>query len=197
MTMQKLFFFSLCIFFSFSTFGQDLPLKPGSGFENLKIGDSFESVRETLGFGKKKTYEKYLADELFDREPGEALECLIGFDYYMKIEYLVTLPILYVYFKDDKVIQIKSTSFPEYYNPICEDVVIGDDLKFWSGVDKMHAVLGKEDVFINEDYLILETFGYLSKGIAFSAREKQIRMIHVFRPVTGSEKSKIIDELQN
>ena len=195
--MLKLIIPILFLIFSIDTMGQNIALNSGSGFKDLKIGDTYDQVEDVLGFGKKKSYEKYLADELFDRDPNEALECVIGFDYYIKLEYLITLPILYVYFKDDKVVQIKTTSFPEYYSAICEDVITDNNLKFWSNIDKMKQAMGKEDIFLDEEYLILKSYVYLSKGISFSTREDKVRMIHIFKPVGGSEKSRITAELQD
>ncbi len=189
--MKNLIALFLVVFFvPLESEDKNIQLLPGLGFNEIKIGDNLESVQQKIGFGKKKSYNVYLADELFDRDPKEALECLIGFDHYIKYEYLLTLPIQYIFFKDDKVVQIKTTSFPEYYHSICEDVTIGNNIRYWQNTSEMKSVMGNEDLYVEEDYLILDTYHYFTKGVTFSAREKQIRNVHIYKPV---EKIKISD----
>ncbi len=196
--MKTIFtFLALLLFIPTSSEQDIIKLTPGIGFEEIKIGDSYDAVQETLGFGKKKSYNLYIADELFDRSPDSALECLIGFDHYIKYEYLLTLPVHYIFFKDNKVVQIKSTSFPEYYHTICENVEIGQGIRFWENVSEMKSAIGEESLKVEEDYLILDTYHYFSKGITLSAREKQVRTVHVYQPLDGSKAGEFTSKLKS
>jgi hypothetical protein len=96
--------------------GQEIVIVEGSAVGPLKLGQSFEEVVNILGFnGDLKTYDDYIAEELFFEDPENQLECAIGFDYYVKYEHLLKLPIAYIYFKDNVINQVKVSSFPAYY----------------------------------------------------------------------------------
>jgi len=119
----KVFSF-MAIFISapFLVCGQDIIIEEGAGVGALRIGQSFEEVVEVLGFsGDLKTYDDYLAEELFNENPETAFECVLGFDYYVKYTHLLKLPVSYVFFKDNVLTQIMVSSFPEYYFSIAKD----------------------------------------------------------------------------
>jgi len=170
-----------------------IALIPAEGIGMLKIGQSYEEVQSILGFGKLKTYEDYLEEELFSQQPGAMLECVIGFDYYIKYEYLITLPVEYIYFKNDTVNQIKVTSFPEYYRDLCEDVQTPDNLRFWEDEASMKDAYGNPAFDYDYDWYLLKSYFYPNKGIVFNFRENKCRTAHII-PQMSTE---VIEKLKS
>lgn len=161
--------------------GQELIIEEGVGVGDLKIGQSFEEVAHVLGFsGNLKTYDDYVAEELFFVNPENTLECIIGFDYYVKYEHLLTLPVSYVFFKDNVINQIKVSSFPEYYFPIARDTKTRSGLDFWASSRKIEELYGTPDLKVNYDSFILDAYFYFNKGITFNMREDNYRTAHIY-----------------
>ena len=87
MKISSFLYLFLCI--SFISNGQSVLVQEGVGVGPLKLGQSFEEVVHILGFGGDlKNFDDYLAEELFQDDPEIALECAIGFEYYVKYEHL-------------------------------------------------------------------------------------------------------------
>lgn len=187
------FFLVLTHFLSAQEEKKEIYIKPGEGIGQLKIGQSYEEVQSILGFGKLKSYDDYLAEELFNQRPESMLECVIGFDYYIKYEHLITLPVEYIYFKDDKINQIKVTSFPEYYHDLSEDVVLTQGFEFWQTSEIMQDLYGKPGFSHNYDWYLLKSYFYPETGIVFNFREDTFRTAHIFEK-KGVE---IIEELKS
>jgi hypothetical protein len=153
----------------------------GRGIEALKLGQTYEEVVEVLGFkGKLKTYDEYLAEELFSTDPKDALECAIGFDYYVRYEYLLTLPISYAFFKDNRLVQIMVSSIPQYYHALARDVQTEKGLRFWSEAARVEQLYGPPAVQKQYPDFILNTMFYLDNGIAMQVRDDLYRSVHIF-----------------
>ena len=175
-----LFLFSAC------TTARAQVIMPGKGVGALRIGQSYEEMRTILGFkGELKTYEDYIDEVLFTEDPDKVLECRIGFDYYIKFEHLLTIPVSYVYFKDNKINQIRVTSLPGYYRAIAEDIKTPKGLSFWSGEPAVHKLYGDPDFIREYKDFMFEAWFYFGKGIAFNFREGRYRAAHIFKPPSG------------
>jgi hypothetical protein len=176
-TILSVFF----LFVSYYSHGQQLIIEEGMGVGPLKLGQSFEEVVNILGFsGDLKTYEDYLAEELFFVEPDRVLECVIGFDYYVKYEHLLTLPVSYVFFKDNVINQIKLSSFPEYYFSIARNTKTSRGLEFWTESNQLQQIYGLPDLQVNYDSFILRASFYFDEGITFFLRDDHFRTAHVY-----------------
>lgn len=177
-------YFYLLILFTATTFllkGQHVIIEEGVGVGPLKLGQSFEEVVNILGFGGElKTYDDYLAEELFNEDPDIALECAIGFEYYVKYEHLLTLPVSFVYFKDNMINQIKVSSFPEYYFSIAQDTKTKNGLNFWAEGSNVVDVYGSPDLKVNYDSFILDSYFYFENGITVNLRENNYRTAHIY-----------------
>ncbi len=174
------------LFFGFYTLSAQVII-PGKGVGPLRIGQSFEEMRAVLGFkGELKTYDDYLDEVLFTEDPEDVLECQIGFDYYIKFEHLLTLPVSYVYFKDDKIDQIRVTSLPAYYRSIAEDEKTAEGLPFWADEAKVRAIYGSPDFIKKYSDFMFEAWFYFNKGIALNFREGSYRAAHIFTPPSES-----------
>ena len=178
----------LLIFLALTPFflmGQHVIIEEGIGVGPLKLGQSFEEVVHVLGFGGDlKTYDDYLAEELFNEDPEFALECAIGFEYYVKYEHLLTLPVSYVFFKDNAINQIKVSSFPEYYFAIAQDTKTKNGLDFWATDQELIAIYGSPDLQVNYDGFILDSYFYFKNGITINLRDNNYRSAHIY-PVPG------------
>ena len=170
------------LYFSVSlSFGQDIVITEGQGIGSLEIGQSFEEAIKVLGFkGELKDYDDYLAEELFTEDPDNSLECQLGFEYYIKYEHLLTLPVSYVFFNDNKVCQIMASSFPAYYFSLAKSTSTETGLLFWAPLEKIKELYGTPDLEVNYDSFILNAFFYFDDGISVNLREDNYRTIHIF-----------------
>ena len=169
------------LFLPFYVNGQQIIIEEGTGVGPLKLGQSFEEVVNILGFNfDLKTYKDYLAEELFFVEPERVLECVIGFDYYVKYEHLLTLPVSYVFFKDNVINQIRLSSFPEYYFSIARSTKTSRGLEFWTNTKEIQQIYGTPDLQVNYDSFILNATFYFEDGITFFLREDNYRTTHLY-----------------
>jgi hypothetical protein len=161
--------------------GQDVIIEEGVGIGPLKLGQSFEEVVNILGFGGDlKSYDDYLAEELFNEDPEIALECAIGFDYYVKYKHLLTLPVSYIYFKDNVINQIRVSSFPAYYFAVSKDTKTKMGLNFWDESNRVEDIYGSPDLKVNYEGFILDSYFYFKNGITFNLRENNYRTAHIY-----------------
>lgn len=179
---------------SLSASGQNVIVEEGVGVGQLKLGQSFEEVVDVLGFGGDlKSYDDYLAEELFNEDPEIALECAIGFEYYIKYEHLITLPVSHVFFRDNEITQIKVSSFPAYYFAIAKDTKTKSGLVFWEQGDKVTYIYGSPDLKVNYDNVILDSYFYFDRGITFNLREDNYRSAHIYSKL----EPQLIDKFRN
>jgi hypothetical protein len=176
--------FYLLVFFISPLFlkGQNVIIEEGVGVGSVKIGQSYEEVVDILGFGGDlKNYDDYLAEELFNEDPEIALECAIGFDYYVKYEHLLALPISYVFFKENLISQIKVSSFPEYYFSIAQDTRTKYGLDFWAEEKSVVDIYGVPGLKVNYENFILNSYFYFGNGITINFRENNYRSAHIYK----------------
>lgn len=181
---------SLLIILSSTPFllhSQNLIIDEGAGIGRLKLGKSYEETVQILGFkGELKTYEDYLSEELFNEDSENSLECAIGFDYYIKYEHLLALPVSYVFFKDNVINQIRVSSFPEYYFAIAQDTKTKKGLEFWTTDDDLIAIYGSPDLKVNYDSFILDSYFYFKDGITVNMRDNSYRSAHIYPAPTSA-----------
>ena len=193
--MRYIYFFLLLAVCSSVANGQGLIIDEGVGVGQLKLGQSFEEVVNILGFtGDLKTYDDYLAEELFNEDPEFALECVIGFDYYIKYEFLLTLPVSCVFFKDNVISQIKVSSFPQYYFAIAKDTKTKSGLDFWSERNTIIDIYGSPDLKVNYDSFILDSYFYFEDGITLNLRDGEYRSAHIYSKLDASSIEKFSRE---
>lgn len=169
----------------------------GRGIEALKLGQTYEEVVEVLGFkGKLKTYDNYLAEELFNMNPEEALECALGFDYYVRYEYLLTLPVSYAFFKDNRLVQMMISSIPQYYHALARDVETEKGLKFWSGAAAVEQLYGPPAMQKQYPDFILNTMFYPDNGIAMQVRDDLYRSVHIFQLPSSDVVAEFREDIQ-
>ena len=179
--MRLFYLFVFFIALPFTLKGQHIIIDEGKGVGPLRLGQSFEEVVNILGFGGDlKTYDDYLAEELFNEDPDLALECVLGFDYYIKYEHLLVLPVSYVFFKNNAITQIKLSSFPEYYFGIAKDTQTTKGLDFWDESKRVTDLYSMPDLKVNYDGFILDSYFYFDQGFTVSMRDNTFRIAHIY-----------------
>ena len=193
--MKIVSFLALLIFSVQSAFCQQLVIEEGEGVGPIRLGQSFEEVVNTLGFGGDlKTYDDYLAEELFTEDPETALECVIGFEYFIKYEHLLTVPVSYVYFKDNVITQIKVSSFPQYYFAIAKETKTKKGLGFWAETSNIVDIYGAPDLKVKYDDRILDSYFYFDDGITLNLREDNYRSAHIYSKIDPAKAEKFSAE---
>lgn len=179
---MRLFYLLIFILLPHFSIGQNIIIEEGIGIGSIKLGQSFEEMVNILGFeGHLKTYDDYMAEELFNEDPEIALECAIGFDYYVKYEHLLALPISYVFFKDSLINQIRVSSFPEYYFSVAKDTRTKNGLNFWAEENSVIDIYGVPDLKVNYENFILNSYFYFEHGITVNLRENNYRSAHIYK----------------
>jgi hypothetical protein len=180
--MKQIVLISAIVLVAGFSHAQKIIITEGDGVGLLKIGQSMDELVNILGFkGTLKSYEDYVAEELFTEDPAKSLECIIGFDYYIKYQHLITVPVSYIFIKNNVVSQIKLTSFPEYFFGISRATTTSNGLPFWANKDEMIKLYGNPDATREYESFILETSVYFDRGIAFSFRDSNYRVAHIFK----------------
>jgi hypothetical protein len=156
---------------------------PGQGIGPLLIGQSYEEVVALLGFeGKLKTFSDYVSEVLFSESPDNYLECRIGFDYYVRYEHLLTLPVSYVFYKEDKINQIMVSSLPAYYRDLSRDIKTAQGSAFWGTAEDIRRSYGVESVIRDFPAFMYSAMFYFSRGISFHMHSGEYRTAHIFQP---------------
>ena len=180
--MRILFSLGL-LFLSFAASAQII--EAGKGIGAIKIGTPYEEVRSILGYdGLRLTPEQYEKQELYQIKKEEVLEFFLGFDYAVEYNYVMTVPVTMLFFKDDKVSYIVVSSYPEYNQAICEDLETEKGLYFWDHIDYMEEIYGTN--YTSSDYknVVSDHYYYLQEGASFSFRRKRMRAVSIFEPLT-------------
>jgi hypothetical protein len=193
--MKKVVLLGLIAAVALPAFSQNIT--PGRSIEALRLGQTYEEVVEVLGFrGELKTYEEYVAEELFNMDPNSALECVLGFDYYVRYAHLLTLPVSCVFFKDGRLVQIMVSSIPEYYHALARKVETNQGLKFWTESGEVEKIYGKPAMQQKYPDYMLNTMFYLEEGIAMSIREDLYRSVHIFELPSTPLSGKFLSQVQ-
>jgi hypothetical protein len=99
----------------------------------------------------------------------------------VKYELLLTLPISYVFFKDNLISQIKVSSFPEYYFSIAQDTRTKYGLDFWAEEKSVVDIYGVPGLKVNYENFILNSYFYFWNGITINFRENNYRSAHIYK----------------
>ena len=125
------------------------------------------------------------------------LECVIGFDYYMKFEHLMSLPVHFIFFKNDKINQILITSFPEYFFSISKDVRMDNGLQFFASKDEVTSAMGEADLEYDYEWYLLKSCFYFTKGLTFNFRDGEFRTAHIHNVVSTEKANQFAKDLKS
>jgi len=170
MKLQPLFAFCLL---AISSFAQPV-IEPGKGISDLKIGSSPDEVIWTLGFKGIKLTKEGVPEVL----NIQAKMLAIDYDYVFNYQNIMALPISTVYFKDNKVVMIVVSSYPEYNEVLCLGINTREGLAFWDDEQALKKVYGKKPETYTRDF---DFYYYLELGISVSIEDKEIRTMTIFK----------------
>ncbi|WP_053404331.1 hypothetical protein [Persicobacter sp. CCB-QB2] len=157
-------------------------VSPGKGVGELTLGMTVDDVTWVLGFeGKKISYDDYLIASV-RANPKSLPETKIDFDYCLDYVFIMTLPVEKVFVKDEKVVMIQLSSFPDYNKILCEDIQTDDGVKFFQDaqiLDGHYAEGVKGPAALHSN---LNNVFYYNKGVAFGLDNDKIRAMYIFNP---------------
>jgi hypothetical protein len=168
--------FIILFLISFSVSAQDII--PKERFGELEIGITYEDVIWIIGFDGSKISRDSAPDML--RKPLDELN--IAFDYVVNFRYIMDLPVTSVYFKDNLVVYFTISSYPEYNQFICQDLVTSAGLKFWDSLNQVKDLYGDHGSLMKYSSGNLKYFVYHDDGICFGVDDDEVRTISIFDP---------------
>jgi len=173
---MRVFVFIILFLNSYFVSGQDII--PKERFGELEIGITYEDVIWIIGFDGSKISRDSAPEML--REPLEELD--IAFDYVVNFRYIMDLPITSVYFKDNLVVYFTISSYPEYNQFICQDLVTSAGLKFWDSLNQVKELYGEHATLMNYTSGNIKYYVYKDDGICFGLDDDEVRTIGIFNP---------------
>ena len=171
---MRAFAFVILFLISFYMSGQDII--PKESFGEVEIGITYEDVIWIIGFDGSKI-SKDSAPEML-RKPLTELN--IEFDYVVNFRYIMDLPITSVYFKDNQVVYFTISSYPEYNQFICQDLVTSVGLKFWDSLNQVKELYGENIAVMDYSNGNIKYFVYEDDGICFGIDDDEVRTISIF-----------------
>ena len=168
--ISVLFCFSLGLGKSYAQF-----VIPGEGIMDVKIGADWDEVEWELGFkGERVEKNSVEKEKIFLTEKTG-----VDFDFMVRYQHLMWLPVTDLYFKDDKVNMIVLSSYPEYYKMLCADIGTVEGLNFWDNPERVKELYKHaENVENGEKTYIL----VLEKGLGVQIFENEVRTMFIFQP---------------
>jgi hypothetical protein len=173
---MRVFVFIILFFISYYVPAQDII--PKERFGELKLGITYEDVIWIIGFDGSKISRDSSPEML--REPLDELS--IEFDYVVNFRYIMDLPVTSVYFKDDLVVYFTISSYPEYNQFICQDLVTSVGLKFWDSLNQVKELYGQNVVLMEYSSGNIKYYVYKDDGICFGLDDDEVRTIGIFDP---------------
>ncbi|MFC2123238.1 hypothetical protein ACFLU5_00385 [Bacteroidota bacterium] len=161
------------LLFSYVCMSQEVV--PKKNFSEIEIGITYEDVVWILGFEGTKVL-KANAPEILN---AHISELNIDYDFAVNYRYIMDFPITSVYFREDLIVFFTISSYPEYNQFICQDVLTNEGLKFWEPLSKMNELYGNYSK-LNAKSGNITYYAYPDKGICFGIDNDEVRTISVF-----------------
>jgi hypothetical protein len=173
--MKRLATFLFIAFFlvSWDNYGQFLI--PGEGIMDIKLGADWDEIEWELGFrGEKLSYE----------QSSEAIKLIarnadIDFDYMVRYNHIMWLPVSDLLFKDNKVCMIQLSSYPEYNQMLSADIGTTEGLNFWDTPQQISQAYGEFKSIPSGDKIIVVI---KEKGLGVEISENEVRTMFIFQP---------------
>ena len=170
--------FILCGCLLVSSFAQAQVIYPKKGYEEIKLGITYDDVVWILGFNGVKV-SKDSAGQILTA-PAEELG--IDYDYLVTFNYIMDYPVTTLYVKGGLVVMITFNSYPEYNQFICQDMQTSKGLKFWDDLDKVKNSYGSNFKLLNYKEGNFSYYAYRDTGICLGVDNNQVRTMLIFDP---------------
>jgi len=172
--MRIIFFLLFCFILNIEKNYAQIVI-PGEGIMDVKIGADWDEVEWELGF-KGERVEKHAVEKerIFLTE-----KIGIDFDFMVKYQHLMWLPVTDLYFKDDKINMLILSSYPEYYKMLCADIGTVEGLNFWDSQERVKEIYNQTENVKNEEktYILVR-----EKGLGVQIFENEVRTMFIFQP---------------
>jgi len=171
---MRVFVFIILFLIPFYMSAQDII--PKERFGEVEIGITYEDVIWIIGFDGSKISRESAPEML--REPLNELN--IEFDYVVNFRYIMDLPVTSVYFKDNLVVYFTISSYPEYNQFICQDLITSVGLKFWDSLNQVKELYGENISLMDYTSGNIKYYVYKDDGINFGIDDDEVRTISIF-----------------
>lgn len=173
--MNRVATFLFIFFFLISVNSYAQFLIPGEGIMDVKIGADWDEIEWELGFRGEKV------DFSDSREEIKmiAQKADIEFDFMIKFNHLMWLPVSELLFKDGKVCMVQLSSYPEYNQMMSADIGTLEGLNFWDGTNEIEQVYGDFQSLNSGDKSIILI---KEKGLGVELSKNEVRKMFIFQP---------------
>ncbi len=147
----------------------------GEGFMDVKLGLDWDEIEWELGFRGVKVDKTDMvpALQLVAEKAG------IDFDFMVNYQYIMWAPVTTLFLKDNTVIMMQLSSYPEYNKMLCADIGTLEGLNFWDNSEAVKKIYGNPVSFNNGDktYFIIK-----DKGLVIELKDDEVRSMFIFKP---------------
>ncbi len=151
------------------------------GFDDLVLGITESQVENITGFsGTALTADEYYNQEVPGRKKENLPESRTGFDKCTLFNFIMPIPVTRVFYKDNKVVMIEVSSYPDFTRPICLDSKTAQGLKFWDSKETMEKIYGKTYRKDSSQDGKTDYYYYDTKGIGFALANNEVRIIYFY-----------------
>ena len=150
-------------------------LIPAEGLMDVKIGVDWDEIEWELGFRGEKV------DRIDTPPPLKfiAQEAGIDFDFVVRYQHIMWLPVSDLFFKNEKVCMIQLNSYPEYNQMLCADIGTMEGLNFWDNAENVKELYGNNTESKNGEK---SYFVFREKGLGVELLEDEVRSMFIFQP---------------
>ena len=150
-------------------------LIPAEGLMDVKIGADWDEIEWELGFRGEKV------DKIDTPRPLKfiAQEAEIDFDFVVRYQHIMWLPVSDLFFKNEKVCMIQLNSYPEYNQMLCADIGTMEGLNFWDNAENVKELYCDNTESKNGEK---SYFVFREKGLGVELLEDEVRSMFIFQP---------------
>ena len=170
---MKLLFVFFIVFIGVPHWNYGQFLIPGEGIMDVKIGADWDEIEWELGFKGIKINKENVAPEI----EFIAQQAGIDFDFAVRYQHIMWLPVSDLLFKDGKVCFIALSSYPEYNQMLCVDIGTTEGLNFWNEGEIVNRIYGNNTMLKNDEKSFLI---YAQKGFGVELLENELRTMFIF-----------------
>ncbi len=172
--MKNALIFLIPLFFIVHS-AQSQFLIPGEGFMDVKLGYDWDEIEWELGFRGFKVDKA----DIDSASLAVAQKAGIDFDFMVNYQCIMWAPVTKLYLKDNKVIMMQFSSYPEYNKMLCADIGTEEGLNFWDNSETVKKIYNNAERF---DYGDKAYFLIKEKGLVIELTNDEVRSMFIFKP---------------
>ena len=160
-------------------------MRAGVGYTDLQIGMTTEQVKSVVGGVKveNRSYEKeYQTFDQSGYKVDSLLQFKVGFDTVWILEKCKKYPLYKLYFKNDTLRFMISTSFGNPFS-VTDKIRLGKKIKFYQPIQAVEREVGKPNYMMDFANYSYQDYVYWQKGLQLTFSGDVLRVISVFKPL--------------